>query len=321
MTSVIPYYAAYIVPLSIILIVHLDLRGVWYGITFIIIFGCLPIIELITPIQQSNPSETEAKALEHKFVFRIPLILYVPFQLYLIWMSSSVVYSRSLTNFEFIAFALSIGTCTGAVGFNVAHELMHKNNWFERTLGKCLLVCGCYGHFFVEHIWGHHKQVATDNDPATAKVGDVFPIFFVKSVVGGFKSAWNLEKKRLSNSNYFVYGLRNQVILLDSISVIIALSIYWVYGIHSCIFFLLQSFVAIVILENVNYIEHYGLTRNKIGQNNYERVNVLHSWNADKIVTNYMSFKLQRHSDHHANALRSYQVLRTYEISPQMPTG
>lgn len=87
------------------------------------------------------------------------------------------------------------------------------------------------------------------------------------------------------------------------------------------VFFVVQSIIAFSLLEMVNYIEHYGILRREIAPNRYERVNPLHSWNANQLLTNFFLFQLQRHSDHHANANRRYQVLRHIDESPQLPYG
>src|SRR6202012_4780723 len=82
-----------------------------------------------------------------------------------------------------------------------------------------------------------------------------------------------------------------------------------------------QAIIGFCLLETVNYIEHYGLRRQKLDSGRYERVRPAHSWNSSTMIANVLLFHLQRHSDHHANPLRKYQVLRHFDEAPQLPSG
>ena len=89
-------------------------------------------------------------------------------------------------------------------------------------------------------------------------------------------------------------------------------------------YLVIQAVVGFSLLEVVNYMEHYGMLRQKVGvgeRQRYERVDPTHSWNSNNIATNVLLYHLQRHSDHHANPTRRYQSLRDYEQSPVLPTG
>jgi len=157
--------------------------------------------------------------------------------------------------------------------------------------------------------------------------GKTFYQFWWQSVKGTWWSAWELEKERLQKNNVIVWSINNEIFALCAGSLACATAAFAFFGVLGAIMFVGQSFVALSILELVNYIEHYGLARrpliatDKSGKIRYEAVNVIHSWNADSKITNLFLFKLQRHSDHHAFASRRYQILRTFENSPQMPTG
>eukprot|EP01126_Amoeba_proteus_P009526 TRINITY_DN1360_c0_g1_i6.p1 TRINITY_DN1360_c0_g1~~TRINITY_DN1360_c0_g1_i6.p1 ORF type:complete len:287 (+),score=43.57 TRINITY_DN1360_c0_g1_i6:616-1476(+) len=251
-------------------------------------------------------------------------MLWVPWQLvFLVWaLWSASIWNLSIT--DFVLFATSVGFVTGILGINISHELIHKFG-IEVYLGKVLLATVCYGHWFTEHLWGHHKEVSTPNDPATARFGESFYMFWPRSVIGSFRSAWAIEKQRAKQGNYNLWSLQNTTVEIGITSVIIILSTLFVFGLKAVLFFLIQSVVAFSLLEIVNYIEHYGLVRkpkqSSDGMITYEAVTPLHSWNANARITNYFLFKLQRHSDHHANASRRYQILRSFEESPQMPTG
>jgi len=213
------------------------------------------------------------------------------------------------------------------LGINISHELINKTNSpVEVFLGKSLLVTVCYGHWYVEHLFGHHKMVSTPYDPATSRLGENFYTFWVRSVFGSFMSAWHIEQNRLKIQQ--LGWMDNIIIRLGICSLLLAASIYLIWGQKAIILFFVQSIAAFTLLELVNYIEHYGLQRhvskteeNNNGKEEFESVNPTHSWNATTRITNYFLFKLQRHSDHHAYAGRRYQILRSFDSAPQMPTG
>jgi len=228
---------------------------------------------------------------------------------------------------QWAGFVFSVGINTGVLGINIAHELSHKNNKFEQNLGKALLVSVGYGHFFIEHLYGHHRNVATPYDPATARYGEVVYTFWFRSVIGSYLSAWNIEARRLQKLGKSILNpFHNQMLQFAFFTIAIGAFAYYVYGINALNMYIGQAVVAFTLLEIVNYIEHYGLKRRELpdskpGAPKYETVDIIHSWNADARITNLFLFKLQRHSDHHAYASRRYQILRTFNESPQMPTG
>jgi len=227
-----------------------------------------------------------------------------------------------------LVFLTAMANVTGGVGITVAHELGHKSTKLEKFYAKFLLMTVSYMHFFIEHNKGHHVWVATARDPATSRKGENFYRFYFRSVIRGFMSACEIEKERLQRKNVSVWSFQNDMILY-TISPFIFCgflmgSLYVYTGSLSWnvpIFFFLQSILGFSLLEAVNYIEHYGIVRNEIGNGRFERVNPLHSWNSDYLITNFYLFQLQRHSDHHANASRRYQALRHFDESPQMPQG
>ncbi|MCZ7583516.1 MAG: alkane 1-monooxygenase [Deltaproteobacteria bacterium] len=216
---------------------------------------------------------------------------------------------------------ISVGIMTGAVGINVSHELVHRPNKWERFLGKTLLWTVFYTHWAVEHVFGHHRYVATPRDPATSRLGESVYAFLPRSIIGGFASAWRIEAARLTRLKLRTWHPRNQI--LQGLALQIGLAAFFgvVFGPLAIVYYLAQSLVGVSLLEVVNYIEHYGLARREIAEGRFEQVTPLHSWNASHVVTNYFLFHLQRHSDHHAAPLRRYQILRHFDESPQLPAG
>lgn len=295
------------------------LGGGWSFLTVAFVFGVVPLLDLMSGRDHWNPAQDEVRELEASRYYRFLLYAWAVLQFSLLaWMLQHAARLDSLT---FVGMALSVGTLTGAIGITIAHELGHKLDWRERLLGRLLLASVCYAHFQVEHNKGHHAHVATPQDPATARAGQSLYAFLPQTIMGSAKSAWSFEADRLAKAGRTRWHWRNAV-LQDTASSILLLSVAWLLaGTAAALFFLLQSAVAIFLLEIVNYVEHYGLTRSVRPGGGYERVQTTHSWNASERFTNWLLFNLQRHSHHHVEHHRRYQVLRHVEDSPQLPTG
>ena len=224
---------------------------------------------------------------------------------------------------EKLGLAISIG-CIGGIGINTAHELGHKKESHERWLSKIALAQSFYGHFYIEHNRGHHVRVATPEDPASSRVGENFYQFWPRTVWGSLKSSWHLEKRRYARKKTHPFHLGNDVLNAWLMSAVLwGAMVAWL-GLEILPYLVVQAIVGFSLLEVVNYMEHYGMLREKVGvgeRQRYERVRPSHSWNSNNIATNVLLYHLQRHSDHHANPTRRYQALRDYEESPVLPTG
>lgn len=294
--------------------------GIYNFLAFFILFTTVPLIDYWVR-DGSNVSAVEEKALAHDPYFSAIIYLYVPIQCLLLLFSVYAVSHMPLTWYEWLGYSLSIGLITGGLGITLAHELMHKSGKLQQFLSKFLLVMVCYGHFMIEHVRGHHVRVATPDDPASAPLGISVYRFIPRSVMGSFHSAWHLEKQRLHKKGYSFYDIHNQFWWIIGAPLLLMIAIFAYGGLLTLGFFLLQALVAIFLLEIVNYIEHYGLQRKRLANGHYEPVSSLHSWNANHWLSNVILFHLQRHSDHHAQGAKPYQVLRHREESPQLPSG
>lgn len=296
-------------------------RGGWYlvlaplGLTFVVV----PVLDALIGLDTRNPPEQDPGSIA-RALFRVATWLALPvLGAVLVW-GAGVAASASLASVDFAGVVLCSGVTGGVIGINVAHELIHRANRLDRALGNVLLMMVCYGHWAVEHVAGHHRRVATPEDPATARLGESLPAFLLRSVVSGFRSAWHIERER--NARRGIRSpLRNRLIVRLSGSGVVALSLFAAFGAHGVLFFLAQSAVAVAFLETINYVEHYGLERRALRPGVYERVTTLHSWNSSQWLTNVLLFNLQRHSDHHAWPSRPYYRLRHHAESPQLPSG
>lgn len=307
------------------LLVILPFIGFYFGdfytfLPFFILFTLVPLIDtwFVDPV---NPESTQEYILSKGRYFKFLTWMYVPLQYCFLILAAYLLVHFPLTVTEFTGFSLSIGLLTGGIGINLAHELMHKNSMIEQTLSKLLLVSVCYGHFFIEHVRGHHVHVATLKDPATSRLGEGLYQFLPRTIIGSFRSAVNLERRRLNRLGYSWFHLKNQFWWIISMPIVMAMALFYYGGWITLFFFILQSVTAIILLEVINYIEHYGLERKKLANGFYEKVSEQHSWNASHWLSNMLLFQLQRHSDHHVHGARPYQLLRHIDASPQLPSG
>lgn len=261
---------------------------------------------------------------EKQWRYRLPILSWTPLQLALfVWAARraadvQLVQEQPLRIVALLA-SMSL-VATG--GINCAHELLHKSSTTEQLFGQILLVSVCYGHFFIEHARGHHKRVATPHDPATLQFGETFYHFLPKTIIGGFSSAWNLEETRLTKAGLSVWSYRNAMLwYIVSPFVCFVIPLATAFGSRAVVFYLVQSLFAVILLEQVNAIEHYGLVRRKLSDGSYEPVGPQHSWDASFAVSNFLLFKLQCHADHHMHSSKRYQLLEPTVDSPQLPCG
>ena len=317
--------------LALVAFVAFQLTGwsVWLWIGPIIILGVVPAIDLVTGLDRSNPPDDVIETLEKDRYYRWITYLYLPIQ-YLGFVAAFVWIAKPewlgvapLDTWDKIGIATSIGAI-GGIGINTAHELGHKKESHERWLSKIALAQSFYGHFYIEHNRGHHVRVATPEDPASSRLGENFYQFWPRTVVGSVKSAWRLEKRRYARKDLHPFRLGNDVLNAWLMSAVLWGVLVAVLGVGILPLLVLQAIVGFSLLEVVNYMEHYGMLRQKVGigeRQRYERVDPSHSWNSNNIATNVLLYHLQRHSDHHANPTRRYQTLRDFEESPVLPTG
>jgi len=315
----IKYLFAYILPASGFLAVYA--RGIWSFLAVLIAFGAIPLLELLSGTDHQNLSKEEYNKRSEIKLFDWLLFLNIPILWVLFLYTFHIVSSIPLDRFELIGIVLSVGIIGGSAGINVAHELGHKSGLIHQ-LGAKLLLCPClYMHFIIEHNRGHHLFVSTPQDPATSRYGEVVYTFWFRSVIMSYLHAWELESKRLRKLNESVIGLNNEMIRFTFIQFLYLLLVYLLFGQFALFIAITIGCVSFLLLETINYIEHYGLMRELLPDGRYERVNVNHSWNSDHIIGRIMLYELTRHSDHHYKASKKYQVLESYDSSPQLPFG
>jgi alkane 1-monooxygenase len=290
----------------------------WLGPIWILIL--VPILDTAFGSDPSNPPEWAVRHLDADPWYRWLTYLYLPLQYVgLVW-AAWVVAQGDLSLVSQLGFALTVGTVAG-VGINTAHELGHKRDRLERRLSKVALAQTAYGHFYVEHNRGHHSRVSTPDDPASARLGESFWRFLPRTVVGSLRSAWHLAAQAQRRRGQRVWSLRNDVLNAWALSVVLFGGIVAWLGPGVIPFLVVQAVFGFCLLEVVNYIEHYGLLRQRLANGRYERCQPTHSWNSNNLASNLVLYHLERHSDHHANPTRRYQALRHFDDAPQLPSG
>ncbi|MBU6153793.1 MAG: alkane 1-monooxygenase [Bdellovibrionales bacterium] len=310
------YLLAYTIPLS-----------VWGSVEFLedasllallYTFGFLPLLELFLPVLSKNQSDETLTRIARNRYFDLLLYSMVPIQWFLVFRFCHAFQYASSAEFDSgflnptnmlaqIGLISALGIACGVIGINVAHELGHRKSRHERILARLLLATSLNWQFYIEHNRGHHKNVSTPNDPESARLNESVYSFFVRAIRDSFRNAWKLDRREL------LIGIGFESALLLGIGIF--------FGAKTLLAFSCSALFGILLLQAVNYIEHYGLTRKETSPGVFEPVKPRHSWNANPYLSRAILFELSRHSDHHAHATRKYQTLRHHDDSPQMPTG
>ncbi len=314
--------ARYLAPFLLLAfpVAGMALGGWWTWTLPVVIFGLIPVLDQVLPASTANlDAEGEQAALSDRFYDAV-LYVWVPIQLAIVAATVVVVAQGGHSVFELAGMVFSAGIFCAGFGLNVGHELGHRRSTLERRLAKVLFGSSLYVHFYIEHNRGHHRRIGTPEDPATARRGEVLYAFWFRSVVGGWRSAWDLEASRLRRAGLPVWSHHNEMLRDQVAQGVVLAGAFAVFGL-AAFAWVGAALSGVLLLETVNYIEHYGLVRQKNARGVYERVRPEHSWNADYAAGRVLLFELTRHSDHHANATRKYQVLRSMEDVPTFPAG
>jgi len=295
--------------------------GEWLWFTVLFLYGILPLVDVIFGTDDANPDDELVEQLkDDRYYVHIMYAATVMHWLSLI----AVAYVVSQYEWSWIHIlggSLSAGILNG-VGLVAGHEMGHKvKDRMQVTCAKIILACSGYGHFFIEHNKGHHRDVATPEDPASSKFGESIYKFVKREIPGAFRRAWELEATRLKRSGKSEWSLSNEIIqpallTITAYSLMLAFlgPVMIPFLVISCVFAWWQ-------LTCANYVEHYGLLRKKNENGRYDRRKPEHSRNSNHKASNLILLHLQRHSDHHANPSRPYQVLRDYPDVPSLPSG
>ncbi len=309
-----------LMPLPVIAI-YLEYETPWVLIApLFVTYLLLPVLDLLVGTDKNNPPEELVAKLEADPHYNTLLRLCIPAHVIALVASAWLVGTQDIGIVFVLAFAAVMGMYSG-LSINTAHEIGHKNTKAERFLSRVALAVTGYGHFCIEHNVGHHRDVATPLDPASSRMGESIYRFILREIPGAAKRGWLEESKRLKKRNQKVWSLDNHILQSYLMTLVLQGGLIILFGWILIPFFLVHNFFGWFQLTSANYIEHYGLLREKKSNGRYERCQPHHSWNANHYVSNLLLFQLQRHSDHHANPSRSYQSLRSLESLPELPTS
>lgn len=283
-------------------------------------FVAVPIVDALVGEFRWNWNQAERTWIKKQIWMRcLPLLAVPAFLSYQILIFQY--FSAAGTWVAKAGWLLTIGIAGGVLAINVAHELIHRKTGWERGTGALLLMSVFYGSFKVEHVYGHHTWVATPKDMTTAPKGMTLYQFWMRALTKTPVKAWQLSVQQAAKKKGKGKSVGHELLWLTCGSLFFALVYFVLFGLLGLLYWIVQSLLSILLLETVNYIEHYGLKRRQKDNGKYEPITPLHSWNSSRLITNYLLFNLQRHSDHHANASLTYPLLRHFDESPQLPQG
>ena len=313
------YLAAFSIP--VVAFVGIYFKEFFTFLTPVYAFVIIPVLELVFPVDKHNMSKEDAENKLKNKLFDWLLYLNLPIVYGLIVFALLTVSNSTLGTYEFVGCIISIGIVLGVNGINVAHELGHRQSSNERFIGKALLLPALYMHFYIEHNFGHHLHAATKEDPATARYNQTVYAFWVTSVFRQYSNAWRIQMMLLKNQNLSFFSFKNDMFWYTILQLVYLGIIFYIFGVSGFLFAIFAGITGFILLETVNYIEHYGLLRLKLASGRYERVREIHSWNSNHVIGRIVLYELTRHSDHHYKTSKKYQILDCHDESPQMPYG
>ncbi|MDB3937124.1 alkane 1-monooxygenase [Flavobacteriaceae bacterium] len=315
------YLFAYTIPVATL--VSITSEGFFTYTTLIYAFVIIPVLETIFKEVESKEEYTKSEVQNKlsNIFFDILLYLNIPFVFALLALGFYNLNQLELDLFETVGMVLSLGILLATNAINVGHELGHRKPLIERCLSKLLYLPCLYMHFYIEHNFGHHNNVATPKDPATAKFNQTVYSFWFTSVMGQYISAWRLQLQLLKIKNSGFLSIKNDMLYYTIFELAYLLVIYLFFGFYGLFLAVIIGVLSFLFLETINYIEHYGLLREKLPSGRYERVQSHHSWNSNHFIGRIVLYELTRHSDHHFKASKKYQILENKRESPQLPYG
>lgn len=312
------YLTIYLLPLTVAF--SFTGEGWLTLLPLVVFFLLIPLAELFLKPDARNLDEKERELAAKDPFYDWLLYSMIPIQItFLAWFL--LTFQSANSTLELVGRTISMGIMCGVIGINIGHELGHRKNRYEQFLGELLLLTSLENHFLPYHNRGHHNNVATPEDPATARKNEWLYLFWIRSHFGSFIQAWQIEFDRMQIIGKSKFSIQNKMLIYTLVQILVCALIFLIISPKALLFFLIVSAGGILLLETVNYIEHYGLLREKRENGTYDRVRRIHSWNSNHVFGRVVLFELSRHSDHHYKPDRPYQLLETHEESPIMPTG
>ena len=306
--------------IALMAFIGISLGGFYNYLAVVFTFIFIPILEIIVKKSNEEYTEEEKKNRLLDPFFDLLLYLNIPIVFGIFFFSlDKLAYTSSVSDIIGIILSASIVMATN--GINVGHELGHRKSIIARTCSKLLYLPCQYMHFYIEHNFGHHINVATPEDPATARYKQTLYSFWITSVVRTYVSAWEIQIKLLKVSKRNFFSIKNDMVFYTLFQISFLAFVYYNFGLYLMLLSILMSVISFLFLETINYVEHYGLLRKKEPSGRYERVKPHHSWNSNHTIGRIVLYELTRHSDHHFKSSKKYQVLESLDDCPHLPYG
>ena len=289
-------------------------------LTPLIVFGLVPVIEPLIGETHENPGPDEAQALDADARLRWLPLAVLPLQaaslLFCGW-----AFLTAASHAASAGYLVSCGLVSVATAMVAGHELIHRRTRWEQAAGAALLSSVWYATYKPEHLWGHHIKVGTPEDNATAARGENVYGFIGRAMRRNPRDGYRLQAARMRRRGLGPWSWRNDMVWWTALSLSLTALAFASGGVRGLLFFGGQAVVAVFLLELINYVEHYGLMRERLPNGRWSRVTPAHSWSSQHLLTNWIVFQLARHGDHHVAASRAYPSLRALPDSPRLPFG
>ncbi|HHI89128.1 MAG TPA: alkane 1-monooxygenase [Hellea balneolensis] len=278
------------------------------------------VIDKILGEDTHNPPEAVVPDMMKDNYYRMHLYIHIPIYFITYFAFVWLVGTQDIPWWGIVALIIGVGSGSGSM-LAYTHELGHKNNRLDRLTAKIGNTLMGYGHFNIEHNMGHHVWVSTPEDPASARMGESIYRFMLREIPGTIRRGLAQEKRRLAKKGHGFWSIHNEVLQVYAVTILMTVALAVIFGPKILWFVIPHHMMGWYALTQANYVEHYGLLRQKLANGKYEPCQPRHSWNTNHLWSNMGLLHLQRHSDHHANPMRPYHVLRDYEDVPSLPTG
>lgn len=291
----------------------ISLVGIYFS------FALMPAMDAVLGTDLHPKTVAERKVASEDMRYRALLWTWVGLHCSLLVLCSDAVHGHNMHPLACLGLMLTLGA-EGALGFVVSHELVHGHHKMDHWLANLMLCTTGYMHWSLSHI-AHHTQVATIDDPASARLGETLYRFVPRSVAGNWKDATRLELARLQSLRQSPLSIHNRIFMWGAAPLAMLAVMAGAFGPEGMTLCVGQAALSVLMLEAANYVQHYGLQRSKLENGRYEGVKVEHSWNANWLFTNSCMFQLPLHSDHHLHGAKPYQILQDKREAPQLPAS
>jgi alkane 1-monooxygenase len=286
--------------------------GYWFLIPLLFLLFGVPLLDQLTGWQDDGHFHKEGFTKLELWLLDWNTRLYVIF-----YMATVVFLAISVDGFNTMEIGMLLGSLSllGGIGFAAAHELLHAKKKIDQVLTRLVTTFLFYPHYKLIHIRNHHVHASTDHDENTAWLNESIYAYIIRTIPGSMLRSWKMEAKRVGI-------FHNKMLLYAAGQVAILLLMYAVAGNWGLLFYLAHIVGSHIVLESVNYIQHYGLLRKKLDENEdtYEKTGGEHSWDSYHYFFSYVTFRVGHHSYHHI-AVKPYYLLETVPEAPKLPTG